>query len=119
MRNIEWPIELVRTAMQDTRLKLENTERTLKQLREFESYISYLRTALSNINEPTLRGDICEAIEKVKEIVDKDEAARNAYKTELDTIKNRYADWYMSEYLKAHVCEMDYQKAQALNATEE
>ena len=119
MRNIEWPIELVRTAMQETRLKLENTERTLKQLREFESYISYLRTALSNINEPTLRGDICEAIEKVKEIVNKDEAARNAYKTELDAIKNRYADWYMGEYLKAHVCEMEYQKAQALKATEE
>ena len=78
-----------------------------------------MRTALSNINEPTLRGDICEAIEKVKEIVDKDETARNAYKAELDAIKNRYADWYMGEYLKAHVCEMDYQKAQALKATEE
>ena len=60
-----------------------------------------------------------EAIEKVKEIVDKDEAARNAYKTELDAIKNRYADWYLGEYLKAHVCEMDYQKAQALKAAEE
>ena len=72
MRNIEWPIELVRIAMQETRMKLENKERTLKQLREFESYISYLRTALSDINETTISGDICEAIEKVKAIVDKD-----------------------------------------------
>lgn len=118
MRNIEWPLDVVRTTMQETRLKLENTERTLKQLREFESYISYLRTALSNINEPTLRGDICKAIDKVKEIVDKDEVARNAYKAELDAIKNRYADWYMSEYVKAHVCEMDYQKAEALKASD-
>lgn len=118
MRNIEWPLDLVRTTMQETRLKFENTERMLKELRAFESYISYFRTALSNINEPNLRGDICEAIEKIKEVVGKDEATRNAYKAELEALKNRYADWYMGEYVKAHVCEMDYQKAEALKASD-
>lgn len=118
MRNIEWPLDVVRTTMQKTRGKLEHTERMLKELRMFESYISYFRMALSNINEPNLRGDICAATEKVKEIVGKDETARNAYKAELDALKNRYADWYMGEYVKAHVCEMDYQKAEALKATE-
>ena len=118
MRNIEWPLDVVRTTMQETRLKLENTERMLKELRAFESYISYFRTALSNINEPNLRGDICEAIEKIKEVVVKDEATRNAYKAELEALKNRYADWYMGEYVKAHVCEMDYQKAEALKASD-
>ena len=118
MRNIEWPLDVVRTTMQETRLKLENTERMLKELRAFESYISYFRTALSNINEPTLRGGICEAIEKIKEVIGKDEAPRNAYKAELEALKNRYADWYMGEYVKAHVCEMDYQKAEALKASD-
>ena len=118
MRNIEWPLDVVRTTMQETRLKLDNTERMLKELRAFESYISYFRTALSNINEPTLRGDIYEATDKIKEVVGKDEATRNAYKAELEALKNRYADWYMGEYVKAHVCEMDYQKAEALRASD-
>ena len=117
MRNIEWPLDMVRTTMQKTRWKLEHTERMLKDLRMFESYISYFRTALSNINEPNLFGDICATTEKVKEIVGKDETTRNVYKAELDALKNRYADWYMGEYVKAHVCEMDYQKAEALKAT--
>ncbi len=118
MRNIEWSLDLVRATMHETRQKLEKTERMLKELREFDSYISYLRTALSNINESGLRGDICEAIEKLKEIVGKDETVRNAYKAELDALKNRYADWYMGEYVKAHVCEMDFPKAEALKASE-
>lgn len=118
MRNIEWSLDLVRTTMQETRQKLEKIERMLKELREFDSYISYLRTALSNINEPNLRKDICDAIDKLKDVVGKDEAERNAYKAELDALKNRYADWYMGEYVKAHVCEMDYQKVEALKASE-
>lgn len=118
MRNIEWPIEMVRSTMQDTHRKLNETERILKELREFESFISYLRTALSNINEPILRSDICEAIERIKDIVGKDQAARNAYKAELQTLKNRYADWYMSEYVKAHICEIDYTKVESLKLDE-
>ncbi len=119
MRNIEWSVELIHTAMTDTKRKLERTEQMLKEVKEFESYISYLRTAISNINEPMLRSDIYGAIERVKEVVGKDESTRKAYKAELDTLKNRYADWYMGEYVKAHVCEMDYSKAQALKNGED
>lgn len=118
MRNIEWPLDFVRTTMRETRLKLEHTDCMLKELRVFESYISYFRTALSNINESNLRGDIHVATEKIKEVVGKDEAFRNAYKAELEALKNRYANWYMSEYVKAHVCEMDYQRAEALKASD-
>ena len=118
MRNIEWPIDVVRKTMQETRLKLENTERMLTELREFESYISYFRTALSNVSDSLLRSDICEAIESVKEVVGKDEVARNVYKAELEALKQRYSEWYMAEYVKAHVCEMDYQKAEALKVSD-
>lgn len=118
MRNIEWPLDVVRSTMQETRLKLDSTECMLKELQAFESYISYFRTALSNINEPNLRGDIYEATEKIKEVVGKDETARDSYKAELEALKNRYADWYMGEYVKAHVCEMDYKKAEALKASD-
>lgn len=118
MRNIDWSIDRVRFTMNETRNKLENIENSLKRLKEFESYISYFRTALSNVNEPNLHNDICETIDKVKEVVRKDESALNAYKVELDALKNRYADWYMGEYVKAHICEMDYQKAEALKAND-
>lgn len=118
MRNIEWTLDLVRGTIQGTRQKLEELDRTIKELRGFSSYISYLRTALSNINEQGLREDVCRTTEKLRDVIAQDEAARNAYKTELDSLKNRYADWYISEYVKAHVCEIDYQKAQALKSDE-
>jgi hypothetical protein len=119
MRNIDWPIDMVRTTMQETKMKLENTENTLNEFRQFESYISYLRTALSNISESSLRNDINEAIAEIKDVVNKDNFTREAYKSKLDALKNRYADWYINEYVKAHVCEMDYQKGQALKASDE
>lgn len=118
MRNIDWPIDMVRKAMQETRQKLDDTENMLNELNAFGTLISYLRTALSNINEPTLRDDINSTIDKITDIVGKGQSARAAYKAELEALKNRYADWYMSEYVKAHISEIDYSKKQRLMANE-
>ncbi|WP_106830576.1 DUF6079 family protein [Parabacteroides pacaensis] len=118
MRNIDWSMDTVRTAMQGTRKKLEETENMLQELNEFSILVSYLRTALSNINEPVLREDIQMAISNIKDIIRKDQSTRNAYKADLEILKNRYADWYMGEYVKAHISEMDYSKKQRLTANE-
>lgn len=118
MRNIDWPLDMVRGTMQGTRQKLEKIERSINELQGFNSYITYLRTALTNINEPTLRDDVCKTTEKLRDVITQDDAERNSYKAELESLKNRYADWYMGEYVKAHICEIDYQKAQALRACE-
>lgn len=118
MRNIDWSMDTVHTAMRGTRKKLEETENLLQELNEFSMLVSYLRTALSNINEPALHEEIHTSISRIKDIIGKDQSTRNAYKADLEILKNRYADWYIGEYVKAHISEMDYSKKQGLITNE-
>lgn len=48
MRNIDWQIDVVKTAMTETRSKVFETLDLMKELDGFRDLISYLRTALSN-----------------------------------------------------------------------
>ena len=114
MRNIEWPVDMVKTAMTETCRKVYETNGLLKELDGLKDVISYLRTALSNINDVDLRDDINTAIDELKDVITKDKTAREAYKSELEALKGKYADWYMNEYLKAHISEIDYGKKQAI-----
>lgn len=114
MRNIEWPIDWVKTAMTETKQKVYDTLELLRELDGFRNIISYLRTALSNINDVGLRSDINASIEGIKDVVTQGKSARDSYKAQLETLKSRYADWYMNEYLKAHISEIDYGKKQAI-----
>lgn len=118
MRNIDWPIDMVKKAMNETLRKLDDTERMLEELNTFKDMIGYLRTALSNINESNLKEDIVAGIDKIKEVIGKDKNAMDTYKSELEALKERYADWYMAEYVKAHISEIDYGKTQKLRANE-
>ena len=47
MRNIDWQIDVVKTAMTETRSKVFETLDLMKELDGFRDLISYLRTALS------------------------------------------------------------------------
>jgi hypothetical protein len=50
MRNIEWPLDVVKKAMTETKQKLYSTEAMLKELSSFNALISYLRTAFIKYN---------------------------------------------------------------------
>ncbi len=114
MRNIEWPMDVVKTAMTETLQKVYDTNELLKELDGLKNVISYLRIALSNINDIGLKDDINAAINELKDVINKNKTAREAYKTKLEALKGRYADWYMNAYLKAHISEIDYGKKQAI-----
>lgn len=114
MRNIEWPMDVVKTAMTETCRKISETNELLKELDGLKDIVSYLRTALSNINDLSLRDDINAAIDELKDVITKNKAARETYKSKLEALKGRYADWYMNEYLKAHISEIDLGRKQAI-----
>lgn len=116
MRNIDWQMEIVKKAMNETRLKVDEIEAMMKELSTFNAMISYLRTALSNIDEPSLREEISEAISRVADVVKKGQSAMNSYKSDLDSLKSRYADWYMAEYVKAHISEIENGKKMRIMA---
>lgn len=114
MRNIEWPVDVVRTTMTETRRKVEELSIMLRELEDFKQIISYLRTAQSNIPESDFKKEITYAIEQIATVVTQDKAARDAYKNTLNALRNRYAEWYMNEYLKAHISTIDAGKLQRI-----
>lgn len=114
MRNIEWPLDVVKKAMTETKQKLYSTEAMLKELSSFNALISYLRTALSNIDDENLKQDIVAGIDKLKDVINQGKSAMENYKAELDGLKSQYAAWYMDKYLKAHVSPNDFNKKQTI-----
>lgn len=112
MRNIEWPVDVVRTTMTETRRKVDELSVMLRELEDFKQIVSYLRTAQSNIPEGDFKKEITDAIEQIATVVTQSKGARDAYKNSLDALRNRYAEWYMNEYLKAHISTIDASKLQ-------
>lgn len=110
MRNIDWPSDVVKKAMTETKQKVYSTDAMLKDLGTFSALISYLRTALSNINDVALKLEIVSSIDKLKDVINKGKSAMDSYKAELDGLKSKYATWYMDKYLKAHISPNDYNK---------
>lgn len=115
MRNIEWPVDVVRTTMTETRRKVEELTVMLRELEDFKQIVSYLRTAQSNIPEGDFKKEITNAIEQIAIVVTQSKGVRDAYKNSLDALRNRYAEWYMNEYLKAHISTIDASKLQRVS----
>lgn len=114
MRNIEWPVDVVRTTMTETRKKMEELSTMLRELDDFKQIISYLRTAQSNIPEGDFKKEITDAIEQIATVVTQSKNVRDTYKNSLEALRERYAVWYMDEYLKAHISSIDAGKLQRL-----
>ena len=112
MRNIEWPVDVVRTTMTETRRKVDELSVMLRELEDFKQIVSYLRTAQSNIPEGDFKKEITDAIEQIATVVTQSNGVRDAYKNSLDALRNRYAEWYINEYLKAHISTIDASKLQ-------
>ena len=119
MRNIDWSIDVVKTAMTETRSKVFETLDLMKELDGFRDLVSYLRIALSNVNDKDLKAEITSSIDGIKEVINKGKQARDAYKLKLEALKDRYATWYMEAYLKAHISEIDHGKKNAVMLTTE
>lgn len=114
MRNIEWSVDIVRTTMTETRKKMEDLSTMLRELDDFKQIISYLRTAQSNIPEGDFKKEITDAIDQIATVVTQSKSVRETYKNNLESLRERYAEWYMEEYLKAHISNIDAGKLQRL-----
>lgn len=114
MRNIDWPIDMVKTAMTETRDLVFDTLGLIEELDTFRNIISYLRTALSNVNDNNLKQEINVAIDGLKDVVGQKQSDRESYKIYLNALKEKYANWYLNEYLNAHISEIEYNRKQTL-----
>lgn len=86
----------------------------LGELQDFEKGISYLRQCQQYVSEESLRTEIAETIDELPKVLKASQAAKNAYKTKLDLLKNQYADDYLKQYIKHRISEADNTQKSAL-----
>ena len=84
-------------------------------VREFSPIISYLQQARQYIIDDAFKAEIDKAIRDFEATPDfKDCSKIEAVKQRLNQLKERYADWYIGEYKKHHITNIQEQDRQRL-----
>lgn len=81
---------------------------------EFSPIISYLQQARQYIIDDAFKADIYNALREFEAIDFNDSSKTEATKRRLIILKERYADWYIAEYKKFHITNLQEQDRQRL-----
>ncbi len=107
LKNFKYTIDEVKEILKSKEVLLA-VETTLKLISEFSQEISYLVQAKQYIPDTPLRTAIGNAIEMLGEnLSSNNEAKLGKYKTDLRQLRSDYADWYLGQYLKNRISEID------------
>ena len=122
--NLDWTVDFVHETMTDIKQGVEDIEVLLEEMNNFKSDVSYFYQALGNITDPapydpSLRTDIQKALEALPQVVTADRNARERFKQNLQSLRERYADYYMDAYTQAHIPELEEVEKNALLAKDE
>jgi len=99
---------------------VETLRQLLDELDELSTDISYLQQCKQYITDQVFKSEITNTLNSLNsEISSGDKKVIVAYKKQLSELKERYADWYLSLYLKHRISESDHTKKQALLDSEE
>ena len=103
LRNLPWTRDVIHDKLFTDKEELIKWDKLLKEIETFRSIINYLSEAKKYVADATLKQDIENGIEKLGVVITKDNTARNQYMRELESLKERYADYYLQAYLAAHL----------------
>ena len=103
LRNIAWDKKTIQGFLVKDKKDLEQWEALLAEVGKFQSIINYLSEAKQYVADDTLKQDIETAIGRLGTTVTKGETARQQYMEELKTLQKRYVDYYIKEYVEAHL----------------
>lgn len=94
---------------------VETLRQLLDELDELSKDISYLQQCKQYITDQVFKSEITKTLNSLNsEISSGEKKVIDAYKKQLSELKERYADWYLSLYLKHRISESDHTKKQAL-----
>lgn len=97
--------------------EIERVERIKKLCYNFRTKINYLNQARQYVSDPVFDAEIKEAIATSGEIIASLDDMRIAdYERRLEDLKKRYANWYLSEYNRCHITQIqNNEKLRLLN----
>ena len=88
--------------------EVESIERKLSDLTSLQIDISYLQQCKQYITDIEFKNEITDQINKLSTVLStNDSTMLNTYQSELGQLKERYADWYLSLYLKYRISDTD------------
>ena len=119
MRNLRWSAAEIKKFF-ESKPNIEKIRRALEIRDELKHRIDYLKQALQYVYVKDFETEINTAIEKIGSVVEKGtDAAVKAYETELDTLIDKYIDWYLAEYERVTINEFQNNtKRMILNSNE-
>lgn len=115
LRNITWDKETIQNFLVKDKKELEKWETLLAEVGRFQSIINYLSEAKQYVADNDLKEEMGAAIDKLGTTITKGDAARKKYMEELKDLQNKYADYYIKEYVAAHLPATDASLLTALN----
>ena len=88
-----------------------------KLVKEFSPRIDYLNQALQYMTDDAMKTALTKVLAKVDDIEINNDSKIEAYKKELDTLKEQYAAWYIDVYKEFHISGLqDTEKRKTMNS---
>lgn len=119
IKNFQFTVEDINRIFEAIPL-IEKVENQLSEIKYFNDDISYLQQCKQYITDEVFKDEISNEINQLATVLSTNNSKLiEEYKARLNLLKNRYADWYLSLYLKHRISEVDNTKKQVLLDSEE
>lgn len=119
MKNFKFSLEEVKQVLEG-KVILEQIEERLKIIHGFDEEIKYLRQALQYIPQGELFQAITLGMSKLPQVLTNDDKKlTEIYRKELQQLHDQYATWYLQQYLKYRISEVDEKQKQQLLASDQ
>lgn len=118
IRNIptEWTAEVLKKIFASKSF-IDTINKGDKLIKELSPRIDYLNQALQYMTDDAMKAAVTKALAKVDNIEISNDNKIEAYKKELDTLKEQYATWYIDVYKKFHISGLqDTEKRKTMNS---
>lgn len=119
MKNFQFGIDEIKGVFEAKPI-IEKIEAKLSEFAELTEDISYLNQALQYVSDLEFKEQIRTAVNQLETVLESEDAAKkNTFKSDLEKLKNQYADWYLKKYLENRISDFDNNTKLAIQDSEE
>lgn len=99
---------------------VDQLERQFDEIKKFKADISYLQQAKQYVYDPHFSQEINAVVNQLPQTLEtEDENRKQAYKEKIIQLKNKYAEYYLDEYINHTISEADHTRKMGLLDSDE
>lgn len=119
MRNMPWSVQDIRASFETTRKKMQEIDGMILIMRQLEQEVGYLKQAINLTSDTLLLQEITGIVNRIPTMLQASEQTRTQYNREIQQTKQKFAQWYISCYTRAHISQAENQKKTAILQSKE